>query len=73
MAKKKLFEDIKLRPSRFYRSPMDVGRDRRFNDDERLEILRAWAAMGADEMATAQIEKLINDMESRRISGHAAE
>ena len=44
MAKKKLLEDIKLSPSRFYRMPADVARDRRFADEERLEILRAWAA-----------------------------
>jgi hypothetical protein len=69
MAKKKLLEDIKLRPARFYRSPMDVGRDRRFNDEERLEILRAWMAMGAD---IPQIENLIAEIEARRIS-HAAE
>ena len=36
MAKKKLLEDIKLRPARFYRLPGDVMRDRRFAD-------RAWA------------------------------
>ena len=42
MTKKKLFEDIKINPARFYRTPGDVLRDRRFADDERLEILRAW-------------------------------
>ena len=42
MAKKKLLEDIKARPARFYRLPGDVMRDRRFGDVERLEILRAW-------------------------------
>ena len=73
MAKKKLLEDIKLRPARFYRSPLDVARDRRFNDDERLEILKAWAAIGADEAVMAQIETLIGEMENRRMSGHAAE
>ena len=72
MAKKKLLEDIKLRPARFYRSPMDVGRDRRFNDEERLEILRAWMAVGAEEAALPQIENLINEIEGRRVN-HAAE
>ena len=43
MAKKKLLEDIKANPGRFYRLPGDVVRDRRFDDGERLEILRAWA------------------------------
>ena len=73
MPKKKLLEDIKLRPARFYRNPADVGRDRRFHDDERLEILRAWAAQ-ADDNAAAQIDVLISELENRRMaSGHAAE
>ena len=42
MVKKKLIEDISQSPTRFHRSPADVVRDRRFNDDERLEILGAW-------------------------------
>jgi hypothetical protein len=42
MTKKKLLEDIKTNPARFYRVPADVLRDRRFADAERLEILRAW-------------------------------
>ena len=42
MAKKKLLDDIKASPGRFYRSPGDVIRDRRFDDDQRLEILKAW-------------------------------
>lgn len=42
MSKKKLIEEIKLNPARYYRVPSDVGRDRRFSNDERLEILAAW-------------------------------
>ncbi len=42
MTKKQLIEDIKTDPSRFYRAPSDVARDRRFSDLERLEILQAW-------------------------------
>lgn len=42
MTKKKLIEDIVHEPSRFHRAPLDVVRDRRFNDEERLEILTAW-------------------------------
>ena len=42
MTKKKLIEDIVQSPSRFHRAPLDVIRDRRFNDEERLEILTAW-------------------------------
>jgi hypothetical protein len=42
MAKDKLIQDIKINPARYYRAPTDVGRDRRFNDAERLQILDAW-------------------------------
>ena len=42
MAKDKLIQDIMVNPGRFYRAPSDVGRDRRFNDAERLLILDAW-------------------------------
>jgi len=42
MTKRKLFEEIKLNPQRYYRAPSDVNRDRRFSDEERLQILAAW-------------------------------
>ena len=42
MTKKRLIEDIKINPARFYRVPADVARDRRFSDEERLQILEAW-------------------------------
>lgn len=71
MAKKKLLEDIKLRPSRFYRVPGDVIRDRRFDDAERLEILRAWRAEAEDSLV-AQIDDVIGEVESRTLANHAA-
>jgi hypothetical protein len=42
MTKKKLMEDIVNDPGRYHRAPLDVVRDRRFSDSERLEILSAW-------------------------------
>lgn len=57
MAKRKLIEEIKLSPQRFYRAPSDVNRDRRFTDDERLQILTAWereARMVAQELGNPQ-------------------
>lgn len=42
MTKKKLIEDIKRNPARYYRAPSDVNRDRRFSNEERLQILEAW-------------------------------
>ncbi len=72
MAKKKLFEDIRQSPSRFYRTPSDVLRDRRFADDERLEILRAWRDAIPD--STTEIDGLISEVEGRLVShDHAAE
>jgi hypothetical protein len=72
MARKKLLEDIKLKPARFYRLPGDVMRDRRFADAERLEILGAWLAdPGA---LKAQIEGAINELRARMPApDHAAE
>ncbi len=58
MTRKKLIEDIKQQPARFYRVPSDVLRDRRFNDGEKLEILRAWPD-GPD------IDAVIADLQSR--------
>jgi hypothetical protein len=49
MAKRKLYENIQREPSRFYRVPGDVLRDRRFDTSERAGILRAW--QGLDDRA----------------------
>ena len=72
MAKKKLLEDIKASPSRFYRLPGDVMRDRRFGDAERMEILRAWLP---DAGALApQIETALAELQGRMpATDHAAE
>jgi hypothetical protein len=73
MAKKKLLEDIKAQPSRFYRQVGDVARDRRFDDHERLEILQAWAGE-ADSSRREQIDQAIADVQGRlAASDHAAE
>lgn len=72
MTKKKLFDDIRQNPARIYRTASDVLRDRRFDDNERLQILQAWrdaATSGRDEIAV-----MIAELENRlHISGHAAE
>ena len=74
MAKKKLLEDIKAQPARFYRMPADVLRDRRFVDAERLEILRAWMTTALDEGTAQQLDAIVTDMEGRQLaSGHAAQ
>ena len=72
MSKKKLFDDIRQSPARIYRTPGDVLRDRRFDDSERLEILRAWAA--AAPKGRREIADVIAELETRlHIPGHAAE
>lgn len=38
----KLVEEAKRDPRRYYSQANDVLRDRRLNDEERLEILRSW-------------------------------
>ena len=56
-----------------YRLAADVVRDRRFDDDERLEILRAWAGQ-ADGARLEQIGEAIADISRRKaLRDHAAE
>ena len=71
MVKKKLLEDIKQHPARIYRSPNDVLRDSRFNDGERMEILRSWREGEGD--AGNGIDTVIAELENRLCSNHAAE
>jgi len=75
MTKRKLFEDIKQNPVRIYRAPGDVLRDRRFEDAERLEILRAWAQQAPAPEDETAIDTLIQELERRLYpaSDHAAE
>ncbi len=74
MPKKKLFEEILSHPARYYRVPADVLRDRRFSDEERAGILKAWAGSlaGSEEGRAAEIEAVLHEVESRLIH-HAAQ
>lgn len=73
MTKKRLLEDIRQNPSRIYRAPSDVLRDRRFGDEERLAILRAWIE-GADGADMSEIQTMIAQLQSRLYARtHAAE
>jgi hypothetical protein len=58
MVRKRLIEDVVENPSRFYRMPTDVLRDRRFDDLERARILDAWAegVDGGDPVLREKIE-----------------
>jgi hypothetical protein len=74
MAKKKLLEDILHNPARFYRVPGDVLRDRRFADDERGAILKAWQEQ--DQERGAEIALALSELEGRNAGdgvNHAAE
>ncbi len=70
MPKRKLFEDIQRNPARFYRCPADVLRDRRFSDEERGVILRAWEA--AQTPRAAEVAQALSELEGRGVN-HAAE
>lgn len=66
MSKKKLVEDIKQSPQRFYRTPADVARDRRFSDVERLEILNAWKSLAVGEAGEQQqVVEALRDVEQK--------
>jgi hypothetical protein len=75
MTKKKLFDDIRHNPSRIYRTPGDVLRDRRFADAERLEILRAWRDAAPQTPEAGEIGAIIVELEGRLypVNDHAAE
>jgi hypothetical protein len=75
MTRKKLFDDIRQNPTRIYRSPGDVLRDRRFGDAERLEILRAWRDQKTNPDDQSEIDAMIVDLEGRLYGAndHAAE
>jgi hypothetical protein len=70
MTRKRLIEDIRQDPPRFYRAPADVLRDRRFADPERREILQAWRGL-APAALTADIDAAIREIDTRGL--HAAE
>ena len=42
MKHEKFVQDAKISPSRYYRNPGDIIRDRRLTKQDRLEILDAW-------------------------------
>jgi len=62
MKKAKFLQDAKLDPTRFYRNPADVMRDRRLTDEDRMQILAAWErntlAHQDDGLADAAPERL---------------
>jgi len=55
MKKVKFVQDAKLDPSRYYRNPADVIRDRRLTNEDRLEILIAWERDARRRLETLEI------------------
>ena len=60
MKREKFLHDAKLDPSRYYRNPADVVRDRRLSNEDRLQILDAWAREIDDdgEMMRQEIQRV---------------
>ena len=65
MTRRKLFDEILQAPARIYRSPTDVLRDRRFNDAERVDILRAWRDEVPDAPVLAELVATIAQLQGR--------
>lgn len=63
-----LVESMRANPARYYRKPGDVKRDRRLNDNQRMDILDAWhqkALLNRESELAAQI------FETKNALGHA--
>lgn len=56
MKHEKFVQDAKITPSRYYRNPSDVVRDRRLTNEDRLEILDAWERETRDRAAPEPVE-----------------
>jgi hypothetical protein len=71
--KGRLLDDILVNPSRYHRSPLDVVRDRRFANSEKLAILDVWErdakAAGAGPEALGRIASARAEIEGRREKG----
>jgi hypothetical protein len=74
MKKATFIQDAKLSPSRYYRNPSDVVRDRRLTNADRLEILAAWERdareqqdqeeyQGSDSDALQQLRRVRKEVE----------
>ena len=73
MVRKRLIEDVVGNPSRFYRMPVDVLRDRRFDDQERARILDAWAEDAADPVLRERIEESRREVARKNSQGDHAD
>ena len=60
-------EDAKAEPSRFYRTPNDVLRDRRLSDTDRRTLLQAWEtkmlASGSEPEIVEQVRRALGELD----------
>ena len=70
MKREKFLKDAKAEPSRFYRNPSDVIRDRRLTHADRLEILAAWerAAESGQDFIRDELHRVREQLESGETS-----
>ena len=66
MKKAKFVQDAKLDPSRYYRNPSDVVRDRRLTNQDRLEILAAWERVAREREQNGDFESTNEGLEQLR-------
>ena len=66
MKKAKFVQDAKLDPSRYYRNPSDVIRDRRLTNQDRLEILAAWERVAREREQNANFDSTNEGLEQLR-------
>lgn len=75
MKREKFLQDAKADPSRFYRNPSDIMRDRRLSPADRLEILAAWerAAWNDSELMRQELRRLREQLEGAMTGGLGAQ
>ena len=66
MKKAKFVQDAKLDPSRYYRNPADVVRDRRLTNQDRLDILAAWERTEREREQNGEFESGSEGLEQLR-------
>jgi hypothetical protein len=71
MKREKFLQDAKADPSRFYRNPADILRDRRLTPADRLAIVTAWEHVTREggELIRQELRRLREQLESTAGSG----
>jgi hypothetical protein len=64
MKREKFLHDVKVDPSRFYRNPCDIIRDRRLTNQDRLEILNAWERAADDDLICQELRRARQQLET---------